>query len=223
MFIQRRASDMQLLVGWRRNLADLFYHQAPLMLLQVTLFVIGVIFGALALRSLDGATRLDLVRQLSDSVLVLRNGPEPSGGALLQAALLRQGRQVALFWVLAISLVGALGVMLLTLVRGFVSGFTVAFLAAELGGRGILLAAAGHLPHSLLEVPGIILGATASVAFVLEVIRSWRARRRLAGFYEALAGYTGTLLSAGVLLVSACLVESFVTPVLVDLVAKLLP
>lgn len=214
---------MQLLMGWRRNLEELLYNHGPVVLMQTTLFVIGVIFGALALRSLDGASRLDLVGQLSDSVSVLRSGPLPAGGTLLQAALFRHGKQLALFWVLAISLVGVLGVMVLTLVRGFVSGFSVAFLASEMGWRGFLLAAAGHLPHSLLEVPAVILAATASVAFALEVVRSWRARRRMAGFYEALGGFTATLLSAGVLLVLASLVEGFVTPVLVRLVANFLP
>lgn len=214
---------MELLVGWRRNLEDLLQRQGGLVLFQGALFVIGLIFGALALRSLDTATRLDLVRQLSDSVHVLRTGPEAAGGALLQEALIRETKQLALIWVLAISLVGVVGVMLLTLVRGFVTGFTVAFLAAEMGGRGVLLAAAGHLPQSLLEVPALILGAAASTAFALEVIGSFRARRRLAGFYEALAGYTGTLLSAGVLLVLSCLVEGYLTPLLVRAVSTLLP
>ncbi|MFZ5817420.1 MAG: stage II sporulation protein M [Bacillota bacterium] len=214
---------MQLLTGWRRNLEELLYHQSGLVLLHATLFIIGVIFGALALRSLDNATRLDLLRLLSDSVGVLEGGPEAAGGLLFREALIRQGKQLALFWVLAISLVGVLGIMLLTLLRGFVSGFTVAFLAAELGGRGILLAAAGHLPQSLLEVPALILGATASVAFAAEVIRSWRVRRRLAGFYAALARYTATLLSAGVLLAGACLVEGYLTPSLVRWVSSLWP
>lgn len=214
---------MQLLLGWRRNLEDLVYHNSGLVLLQVTLFVIGVIFGALALRSIDGSARLDLVRQISDSVQVLRTGPEPAGGVLLREALVRHVKQLALFWVLAISLVGALGAMLLPLVWGFRSGFTVAFLAAEMGGRGMLVAAAGHLPQSLLEVPAVILAATASVGFAVEVIRSWRVRRRLAGFYEALAGYTGTLLSAGVLLLGAAVVEGYVTPHLIRWVSSLLP
>ena len=214
---------MQLLLGWRRNLEDLLYLNGGLVLLQATLFVIGVIFGALALRSIDGSTKLDLLRQLSDSVQVLRTAPEPVGGVLLREALVRHAKLLALFWVLAISLVGALGVALLPLVWGFRSGFAVAFLAAEMGGRGILVAAAGHLPQSLLEVPAVILAATASVGFVVDMIRSWRARRRLAGFYEALAGYTGTLLSVGVLLLGAALVEGYVTPLLVRWVTLLLP
>lgn len=215
--------SMQFLLGWRRNLEDLLYQNSGLVLLHGAVFLVGVIFGALALRSLDGATRQELVRLLSESVQVLRQGRELSSAQLFQASLARQGTYLALFWVLAISMVGALGVVVITLLRGFVSGFAVALLAAEMGGRGVLLAAAGHLPHTLLEVPGILAAATASVAFGLEMIRSWRTRRRLADFYEALAGYTGTLLSAGVMLVMASLVEAFLTPSLTRFVTGWLP
>lgn len=213
---------MQLLLGWRRNLEDLLYQQSGLVLLQTTLFVIGVIFGALALRSVEDATRLDLVRQLSHSIELFLIGQGPPGGVLLREALIMYGKYMAIFWILAISLVGVVGVMLLTLVRGFASGFVVAFLSAEMGLRGLLVAAAAHLPQSLLEVPALILGGSASVAFALEVVRSWRAHRRMAGFYEALAGYTGTLLSVGVLLLGAGLVNGYLTPALVRWVSSLL-
>jgi len=214
---------MHLYDSWRRNLEELLIRQSGLVLLQASLFVIGLVFGSLALRSLDAAVRLDLTRMLSDSVRVLQAGPQPAAGVLLREALLRQALQLSLMWVLAITLVGALAVLLLPLVRGFISGFTVAYLTAELGGKGILLAAAGHLPQSLLEVPGLVLAASASVAFSLEVATSWRTRRRLSGFYAALADYSNTLLSAGLLLLGAGLVEGFVTPILVRLAAGSLP
>lgn len=210
---------MRLYEAWQRNLEELLYRQSGLVLLQAALFVIGLVFGALALRSLDAATRLDLTRLLSDSMQVLSAGTAEPAGALVRQALARQALQVGLIWVLAISLVGTLAVMLLPLYRGFVSGFTVAFLTAEMGSKGVLLAAAGHLPQTLLEVPGLILAASASAAFSLEVIGSWRARRRLTGFYSTLADYSNTLLSAAVLLVGAGLVEGYITPVLIRLVS----
>lgn len=210
---------MRLYEAWQRNLEELLYRQGGLVLLHAALFVIGLVFGALALRSLDAAARIDLTRQLSDSMQILASGPAKPTGLLVREALARQALQVAMLWVLSISLVGVLGVILLPVYRGFISGFTVAFLTAEMGTRGVLLAAAGHLPQTLLEVPGVILAVSASVAFSLEIIRSWRARRRLTGFYAALAEYSNTLLSAGVLLVGAGLVEAYVTPLLIRLVS----
>ena len=134
---------------------------------------------------------------------------------MLKAALLRSLKYLVLLWVLGISLVGVLGVAALALLRGFVSGFTVGFLAAELGWRGIALAVAGHLPQSLLEVPALVIGGTAAVAFSLQVIRSWSERRRVPQFYPALARLTGTLLATGLVLVVAGLVESYLSPALV--------
>ncbi len=213
----------QWLFGWRRNLEDLLYQQSGMALLMATLFLTGLIFGALALRSLDSTTRLDLVQALSKSVQVLSGSSGRVEGPLLRQALIRDAQWLGTLWLLAITLVGAMGVMLLSLVRGFVSGFVVAFLTAEMGLPGLLLAGAGHLPHSLLEVPAVILAATASCAFSLEVLRLLRSGRRLREFYEVLAGYTGSMLSVGVLLLLASLVEAYVTPTLVRVVAGLLP
>lgn len=208
---------MHLYEAWRRNLEDLVIQRGGVVLLHASLFVIGLLFGALALRSLDADTRLELTRQLADSVRVLGQAPET--GPLVRDALLRQARQVSLMWVLSISLVGAVAVMALPLLRGFISGFAVAYLTAEFGTRGVLLAAAGHLPQTVLEVPGLILAASASVGFALEVATSWRVRRRLSGYYGALAAYSNTLLSAAALLVAAALVEGFISPHLIRLVA----
>lgn len=207
---------------WRRNLEEfLTRHSGPALLL-CALFVVGIIFGALAVRSLDTQDKLDLVRYLSSVTPALERPDDGAGALLLKRQLWGKAKLVALLWVSGISLVGALGVMLLSLLRGFLTGFVVAFLAAEMGLPGVLLALAGHVPQSLLEVPAIILGGTASVAFSLQVVRSWRERRRVPHFYRALASYTGTLLVMGALLVGASLVESYLSPALIRLASSFL-
>lgn len=213
---------MQVYEAWRENLEDLLLERGGLVLLHSVLFVVGLLFGALALRSLEVETQLELARQLSGALQALRDGQDPAAGALVRAALFRHARTLLLMWVLAISLIGSVAVMALPLVRGFTSGFAVAYLTAEMGSRGVLLAAVGHLPQTVLEVPGSILAASASVGFAVQVITSWRVRRRLSGYYAALARYSGTLLSAGALLAAAALVEGYVTPHLVRMVMDLL-
>ena len=202
---------------WQRTLEEFLRRHGGVVLLLGALFVIGVVFGALAVGSLDPRSKQEMVRYLGESLSGLSgSGPAPGEGSLmLKAALLRSLKYLVLLWVLGISLVGVLGVAALALLRGFVSGFTVGFLAAELGWRGIALAVAGHLPQSLLEVPALVIGGTAAVAFSLQVIRSWSERRRVPQFYPALARLTGTLLATGLVLVVAGLVESYLSPALV--------
>lgn len=194
--------------------------QGGALLLLCALFVVGVIFGALAVRGLEARDRVDLVAYLQEAVRGL-DGPGASAGVdLFARSLLGRLKMLALLWVLGISVVGIFGVMLLALLRGLLSGFAVAFLAAEMGWSGVGLAAAGHLPQSLLEVPALLVAGSISVGFSLQVVRSWVQRRRVPQFYRALRGYTGALGLTGLLLVGASLVETLITPQLVSWVLR---
>src|SRR5690606_5741580 len=122
---------MQLYAAWRENLEELLLERGGLVLWHTALFVVGLLFGALALRSLEVETQLELARQISGALQALREGEPPAPGPLLREALFRQARTVALMWVLGVSLVGSVAVMALPLVRGFTSGFAVAYLTAE--------------------------------------------------------------------------------------------
>lgn len=213
---------MHLLQYWRRNLDEYLERNSGPVLLLSALFAIGVIFGALAVRSVEVRDKAELVSYLNGSMAQLINLPEGTGLALVKQSLIRELKWLVLLWVLGISLVGVLGVMVASLIRGFVSGFVVAFVAAELGWKGVLLAAAGHLPQTLLQVPALILAASASVALSLQVIRSWQQRRRMPRFYPALAAYSTTFAATGLAMVAAALVEGYVTPVIVRFVATLI-
>jgi stage II sporulation protein M len=212
---------MHLFRVWRRNLNGYMERQGAAILMLGALFVIGVIFGALAIRSLQARDRLEVVSYLSKAVSGLTTPQEGASLLLLKRSLWGHLKLLALYWVLGISLVGALGAMVITFLRGVVTGFVVAFLAAEIGLPGVALALGAHLPHSLIEVPAILLAGGASVTFSGQVIRSWIARRRVPNFYPALAGYSGSLLLIGLLFAAASLVEAFLTPLLVRAAAPL--
>lgn len=213
---------MHVLHYWRRQLDEYLEQNSGPVLLLCILFAIGVTFGALAVRSLEMRDRVELVTYLNSVMAMLGSLPEGTGLLLVKQSLIRELKWLALLWVLGISLVGVLGVMIASIIRGFISGFVVAFVAAELGWKGVLLAAAGHLPQTILQVPALIVAASASVALSLQVIRSWQQRRRMPRFYPALAAYSGTFVATGLVMVAAALVEGYVTPVIVRFVATLM-
>lgn len=208
--------------GWSGQVEEFLARHTGAILLLSALFVIGVIFGALAVRSLEARDRLELVAYLSHAVKGLENATPGTGSMLLKGSILAKLKLLALLWVLGISVVGIFGVMLLTLLRGLLTGFAVAFLTAEMGARGVGIVIAGHLPQSLLEVPAILLAGTASVGFSLQVLQSWQERRRVPQFYRALSTYTGTICLMGLLLVGASLVECYLSPALVRWMVALL-
>jgi len=213
---------MQLVRYYQRLLEEFLDRHRGILIFLSALFVMGVIFGALAVRSLEGQDKLDLVKYVRSAVPGLASPPEGAGLLMLKKALWGRLKLLALLWVLGISVAGIFGVMAVVLLRGLLSGFVMGLLAAQLGSAGLLLAVAGHLPQSFLEVPAVLLAGTASVAFSLQVVRSWRERRRVPHFYPALAAYTGTLLAMGLVMVLACVVESYVSPVFVRFAASFL-
>lgn len=213
---------MTLFDRWQYNLAlFLDQHRGPVLLLS-GLFVIGVLFGALAVRSLDGPDQQELVQYLGANLEELGSLGDQGERLLLKRSLGSGARLLGLLWVLGISVVGAPGVMVLALLRGFVSGFVVAFLAAQLSWKGVLVALAAHLPHTLLEVPALILAGAAAMGLSLKVLEAWRARRRMLRFYPWLSGYTLQLAGVGLLLIGASLVESYLSPTLIELTLKLM-
>ncbi|HEY8347818.1 MAG TPA: stage II sporulation protein M [Symbiobacteriaceae bacterium] len=214
------------MAGWKRWRDDLeiflLQHRGPVVLLAAV-FLVGVVFGALAVRSLDSGDKLELVTALTSAVQGLREAPPGMGWLLLKRSLLGKLKLLALLWVLGLSVVGAAGVLVVALVRGLISGFVVGFLTAEMGGAGLVLALLAHLPQSLLEVPALLVGGTASIVFSLQVIRSWRRGRRLSHFYSALSAFTGTLGLMGLVMLAAGLLESYLSPALVRLVLPWIP
>ncbi len=213
---------MSLYIRWRRNLEEfLDRHRGPAVLLGAV-FLVGVIFGALAVRSLATSDMAEMVHYLDIHAPMLTSPPKGTEGLMLRRALLGHAKSLALIWVLGISVVGVLGVGLILFLRGFVTGFVVSFLAAQMGARGVVIAAASHFPQSLLEVPALLLAGMAATGFARQVFRAWRERRRLQNFYPALAAYTAILLGAGAMLAVASGVEAYLTPGLVKVALGLL-
>jgi stage II sporulation protein M len=213
---------MVIFEGLRIRLEDFLDEHKGAVLLLVALFVIGVVFGALAVRSLEVNDRLDIVQYLGTNLVRMEHPDEGTQQIVMWRALSGNAEVVLLFWVLGISVVGVVGVMLYVLMRGFVTGFVIGFLAAELGLRGVLLGLAGHLPQSMIEVPAIILTGAAAFGFATMVIESWRERHHLVHFYPYLGDYTRRLLVISGTLAVAAVVEGYVSTPLVALAARLL-
>jgi stage II sporulation protein M len=212
---------MRIFTPYQRRVDDfLADHRGAVMLLSA-LFVLGVIIGALAVRTMDLKERADLTGYLGATLGTLQKAPVGSGMTIFTHSLLVDLKVLAILWVLGISIVGALGVMVLAIACGYVSGLLVAFLAVDMGLRGVLVAAAGHLPPNLIKVPALLVAGSASLGFSLQVVRAWRAGRRVPHFYRTLAHFTWTLAGAGAILVVAGLMEGYLAPSLVRAVGSL--
>lgn len=213
---------MQLIHRYQRNFEEYVRRNLGLILLLAAVFVIGVIFGGLAIRSAGARDRAEIAAYLSETFERIVHPEAADSRLIFKLSLARSAIQLGFLWAVGITLLAIPCTVAGALVFGFVSGYTISFLTAEMGWGGLALGVAGHLPHSLLAIPALIMGATAAGSFSLQIVRSWRERRRLTNFYPALARFTGSLLAAGLVLVLAGVVEAYVSPALARAAINLL-
>lgn len=200
------------LAAWRATMLEFIDRWSGTIMGLSGLYLGGVLLGALAVAALSQQDQAELHTYVKT---MLNIGIEGSVGALIWHSLLINLQILLFIWLAGLSIIGIVGIWGLTIWRGFNAGFTLAFLAAQFGKTGLWIALGGLLPGLLLQVPGLILGGTAGVAFARSMIRAWREGRRPASFYPVVGAYTVTLLLMGSGLLLASLVEGALAPKLV--------
>ncbi|MCL6580657.1 MAG: stage II sporulation protein M [Firmicutes bacterium] len=205
----------QLRGGLRGYFRDTFPYYFCLSLL----FVLGVAFGAIAVNALSGQQKAELV----DYVQVFLRGlgqklGEIDGGVLLRQSALNNLKTAGLVWVLGATVVGAPLVILILFVRGFVIGFSVGFLFGEMGAKGLALALLAIFPPNVLAVPAILAIGVSSLGFAVLVVRRRVGRFRV-NLAEEFLAYTFTCLVLTAGLLAASVIEAYVAPVFLGLLA----
>jgi stage II sporulation protein M len=132
-----------------------------------------------------------------------------AGPRLMRLATWQNLKALVVFWLIGASLVGIPVVCLLLVLRGFVVGFTVAFLAQELGAKGFWLSLLGVVPANLVILPAFLVVAVASFTLAGQVARGRRSAALLSRAYGAYALTGGVAL---LLVLLGSVFEAYVSP-----------
>ncbi len=185
----------------------------------LVLFAVGVIFGAIAVKALTFSQKQDLLaflQQFFASGMVV-----PNGSAVFLQTLTANLQLAGLIWLMGLVVFGLPLVIILVFLQGFVLGFSVGFLVHEMGAKGFLLAACSVLPHNLLLVPAILVISAMSIYFTFQTLRpSLRPRRTT--FRQRFTQYSGNCILMGIVIFVASVIETWFSPLLVKLIARLL-
>lgn len=182
----------------------------------VALFVVGVGFGAAAVRALGDAQKSELLNYLEVYLRGLTGGStQTPPGELWRQAVTSSLRTAALLWAAGPVVIGLLIAPVIVFMRGFVIGFAVGFLTYELGVRGILIAVFAVFPQNLIAVPALMTIAVACASFSVLMLR----RRERTRFGTEFAGYTVLIILMMILMVLAASFEAYIAPVLMRLLS----
>lgn len=184
--------------------------------ISLATLAVGLIFGILAVGVLTPSEKAQLISQIHQFVtLAHRQG---SFGDLFQPALMQNLKAMGLLYMLGVSVAGMPLVLVLLFFRGFVVGFTVAFLIAGLKWQGVGLTLATVAAQNLLMVPALVIAGALALAFSWQLLfpRSASAGQEV-GIPEAFARYTLVLAGLCGVIVAATAVEIYVGPFLLRL------
>lgn len=185
----------------------------------IVVFTVGSIFGALAIRALSDTQKAELIDYLQVFLRgLVRTGQPVAGTTVLQQALATHWKTAGFIWLLGLTVIGLPAVALVIFTRGFVIGFTVGFLAQQLGYKGILFSLFSVLPQNLLAVPALLVVGASALSFSLLLVGARMQHRRFQ-FLEEFASYSAVVAVACVVLAGAGLLEAFVAPVFIKLLA----
>ena len=210
-----------MLGNFRQNMNEYFRANIVAYFFMTLIFVIGVAVGALAVKTLPEDQKLELIGYLKIFFQGLAQGPGAvDTSALFSTVVLSGVKTIGLIWLLGFTVVGIPFVLFIVFTRGFVIGFTVGFLVNEYIMKGLAFALASVLPHNFFAVPALLVAGVAATSFSLLLVRR-RQRAKVNLLYESV-GYTVLCLLMLVLMLAAAVIEVYISPVFMKLVAGLL-
>ncbi|MDF2556715.1 MAG: spoIIM [Bacillales bacterium] len=180
----------------------------------LSLFVVGVMFGAVIVNSLGLEQKQDLFEYLTKFFNEFGGSSSSPTGGLLLSTFFENIKIVLLIWILGISVIGVPLTLILLFSKGVVIGFTVGFLVNQSGFKGFLLACASVLPQNLIFIPFIILLTSLSIIFSIKLIKRQFLKDREEKLKSLFLIYIGVLFIGSFVLLATSIIEIYMSPIL---------
>ncbi|WP_335869796.1 stage II sporulation protein M [Bacillus sp. 2205SS5-2] len=137
----------------------------------ITLFMMGVIFGAIVVNSLSFTQKEELYFYLTQFFGQVEDGKVAASEDLFRQSFFHNFKYIGLLWVLGISIIGLPLIFVFLFMKGMVIGFSIGFLVNQMEWQGFMLSFVSVFPQNLLIIPVFIFIAAMSVGVSLQLIR----------------------------------------------------
>lgn len=194
-------------------------NRLPLLTFVVVIFILGIGFGAIAVKTLEYSVKNNLFNYFNDFMKGLE-GLEYNQKSLVSESIKFNLLNIFIIWAFGLSVIIMPLITVMIFFKGFVLGFTVGFLVSEYSYKGIFVALAAIFPQNVLIIPAYILAAVIGIYFSVRIIKYYRGRERL-NFQDFITYTMEIVLLAGILL-GGSLIETYASPFLFKLVLRLI-
>ncbi|NLY43819.1 MAG: stage II sporulation protein M [Clostridiaceae bacterium] len=186
-------------------------------------FTIGISTGAFTVNALSNTQSKELYSYLQEFLYIMGTQDSINAVELLKLSVFNHLKFIIIFWVLGITVIGIPVILIIIGIKGFTIGFTVGFLIRYLDFKGVLFTILGILPQSLIVIPCYILVAVICINFSLSIARSrTKTKYRRDDVRTQFFSYSTFVLLSFFVLVVGSIIEAYITPVFIKLLAETL-
>jgi stage II sporulation protein M len=187
------------------------------------LFLMGVIFGAIIVNSMNISQKEDLYYYLNRFFGQVAEGKVASSADMFQQSFFHNLKYLGLMWILGISIIGLPVILVMLFIKGMVVGFTVGFLVNQLGLKGFLLSFVTVLPQNVLLIPAFIIMCSVAISFTLKIVKQLFVKKtsNLEAPFSLFMRYVTVFLFIGVLAIAASGFEAYASPFLMKNVVEI--
>lgn len=132
-----------------------------------TLFLTGIIFGAIIVNSMTFIQKEDLFFHLDRFFMQISGDETIARTEILKSSMMFHFKYVGLFLILGLTIIGLPILWILTFIKGLVIGFSVGFIVNQLGFNGLVIATFSIAPHNIIVIPVYIIASSVAMIFSL--------------------------------------------------------
>lgn len=186
----------------------------------ILFFALGIATGAFTVKAMSSSQQESLVSYLNNFFQVIKSD-SVSTGKNLAWSLKNNFQTVFFLWILGFTIIGIPFNLLITSFRGFLLGYTVAFLINSMSWKGLLFIIATILPQNIIYIPCLIVISAMSASFSLKVLRR-KGKNMGTSFGETntVISYSVKIAAIFAIMFIGSVIEAFLSPALVKLMSS---
>jgi stage II sporulation protein M len=177
------------------------------------LFLVGVVFGAIIVNTMDIKQKEALVQYLHYFFRGLAQDDIADSSIAFQHSVGDYFKMLALMWILGLSVIGIPVMLIYLFFKGLVTGFTVGFLINQLSWKGLWFAVAAVVPINLIVVPVLLVLSVAGIQFSVTLIKN-RFISRHGSIYPQFVRYSLLASVLTIFLLLVAVMEAYISPML---------
>ncbi|KAB3527375.1 stage II sporulation protein M [Alkaliphilus serpentinus] len=181
--------------------------------------LIGISIGAFTIKVVDLHQKQELISYLKGFFRLLDETGLRSMD-IFKESIFNNIQLLVLSWLMGLVIIGIPIVLLVVVFKGFVIGFTVGLIIDEFKFYGVLLFILGIFPQNLLLVPAFIIAAVTSIVFGITVIKAKIKKNKTFKLSKLIFTYTSIYLVILLMVIMGSLIESFIVPSFIKLIAN---